>query len=124
MPYVNETQDVSPIELPAVNDGQEREAAEQNLEQQYSGPLLKNGNSDKLRAEWEAIQTAFVDDPRGAVKDADKLVASAIQQLADSFSEQRAKLEHEWSKGNEVSTENLRQVIRQYRAFFHRLLAI
>ena len=124
MPYVNETQEVNAIELPAANNGQEREAAEQNVEQQYSGPLLRNDCSDKLRTQWEAIQTAFVDDPRAAVKDADKLVASAIQQLSDSFTEQRGKLEQEWSKGNEVSTEDLRQVIRQYRAFFHRLLAI
>jgi hypothetical protein len=44
--------------------------------------------------------------------------------LAESFAGERAKLEEEWSRGNDVSTENLRQALRRYRAFFHRLLSI
>ena len=47
-----------------------------------------------------------------------------IKKLAEFFADERAKLEQEWSTGNDVSTENLRQALRRYRAFFHRLLAI
>ena len=91
---------------------------------QYSGPLLPSDYSADMRTRWETIQTGFVDDPRIAVQQADELVASAIKKLAESFAGERAKLEDEWSKGNDVSTENLRQALRRYRAFFHRLLSI
>ena len=77
-----------------------------------------------MRTRWEGIQTGFVDDPRVAVQQADELVAAAIKKLAESFAGERAKLEEEWSRGNDVSTENLRQALRRYRAFFHRLLSI
>jgi hypothetical protein len=93
-------------------------------EDAYSGPLLPRDYSDDMRTRWEAIQTGFVDDPRVAVQHADELVASAIKKLAESFAGERAKLEDEWSKGKDVSIENLRQALRRYRAFFHRLLSI
>jgi hypothetical protein len=91
---------------------------------QYSGPLLPSDYSADMRTRWETIQTGFVDDPRIAVQQADELVASAIKKLAESFAGERSKLEEEWSRGNDVSTENLRQALRRYRAFFHRLLSI
>ena len=91
---------------------------------QYSGPLLSRDFSEDMRSRWETIQTGFVDDPQTSVKEADELVAMAIKKLAESFADERAKLEQEWSRGNDVSTENLRQALRRYRAFFHRLLAI
>jgi len=93
-------------------------------ENQYSGPLLSRDFSEDMRTRWETIQTGFVDDPRTSVQEADELVAMAIKKLSESFADERAKLEQEWSKGNDVSTENLRQALRRYRAFFHRLLAI
>ncbi len=109
-------------------DSRDRDQAERPQQEssadQYSGPLLPSDYSGDMRTRWEAIQTGFVDDPRVAVQQADELVASAIKKLAESFSGERAKLEEEWSRGNDVSTENLRQALRRYRAFFHRLLSI
>ena len=95
-----------------------------SAENQSSTPLLARDFSEDMRSRWETIQTGFVDDPRTSVQEADELVAMAIKKLAESFADERAKLEQEWSKGNDVSTENLRQALRRYRAFFHRLLAI
>jgi hypothetical protein len=91
---------------------------------QYSGPLLAPDALDEMRTRWDTIQTGFVDDPQISVQHADELVATAIKKLAQSFAQERAKLEQEWSKGNNVSTEDLRQALRRYRAFFHRLLSI
>ena len=91
---------------------------------QNSGPLLAPDRLDEMRTRWETIQTGFVDDPQVSVQQADGLVATAITRLAESFAEERAKLEQEWSKGNDVSTEDLRQALRRYRSFFHRLLSI
>ena len=86
--------------------------------------LLPASEAQQLRSRWEKIQTGFVDEPRKAVQDADALVAQATKQLADSFSRERAKLEKEWDRGDNVSTENLRIALRRYRSFFDRLLAM
>jgi hypothetical protein len=93
-------------------------------EDQYTGPLLASDFSNEMRTRWEGIQAGFVDEPRTAVQHADELVAQAIKKLAEGFASERSKLENEWSKGNDVSTEDLRLALRRYRAFFHRLLSI
>jgi len=86
--------------------------------------LLAASEAQQLRSRWEKIQTGFVDEPRKAVQDADALVAQTTKQLADSFSRKRTKLEKEWDRGDDVSTENLRIALRRYRSFFDRLLAM
>jgi hypothetical protein len=77
----------------------------------------------QLRPRWNAIQTKFIDEPRKSVEEADVLVASTIKRLAESFANERAKLESQWGKGSDVSTEDLRLALRRYRSFFDRLLS-
>jgi len=89
-----------------------------------SASLIPKGQSDELRGRWDTIQAGFVDEPSGAVKDADALVASAIQQISEAFAGQRAELEKQWSRGDEVSTEDLRLALQRYRSFFSRLLSV
>jgi hypothetical protein len=79
---------------------------------------------EELRSRWNTIQTNFIDEPRGAVKDADALVASAIKQISEAFTEQRNQLEKQWRRGDQISTEDLRLALQRYRAFFSRLLSI
>ena len=86
--------------------------------------LFPATESDDLRRRWNDIQVAFVDEPRSSVEKADQLVASVIQKLAQVFADERSKLESNWSKGGEVSTEDLRQALRRYRSFFDRLLSV
>jgi hypothetical protein len=78
---------------------------------------------NQLRPTWNAIQTKFIDEPRKSVEEADVLVASTIQRLAESFANERGKLESQWAKGADVSTEDLRLALRRYRSFFDRLLS-
>lgn len=80
------------------------------------------GDIDRFTAEWDRIEIAFVDDPRRAVEKADRLVGEVIQALTDSFSDTRTRLEEQWDKGADVSTEDLRLTLQRYRAFFARLL--
>jgi hypothetical protein len=65
-----------------------------------------------------------VDEPRKAVEQADGLVASTMKRLAEVFAEERSKLEKQWDRGDNVSTEDLRVALQRYRSFFHRLLSI
>jgi hypothetical protein len=86
-------------------------------------PLFVEQEAGDFRLRWRAVQADFVDDPRAAVQKADELVANAIQRLAEIFAGERSKLEGEWSRGQDVSTEDLRQALRRYRSFFDRLLS-
>ena len=89
-----------------------------------SMPLFPQNELQEMRSQWDTIQTAFVDQPRQAVEDADNLVATAIKRLAEQFAEERASVERQWSSGENVSTEVLRQSLRRYRSFFERLLSV
>jgi hypothetical protein len=81
-------------------------------------------DAQDFRSRWEKIQIGFVDEPRRAVEQADDLVASAIKRLAEVFGAERQKLEAEWDRSDNVSTEDLRIALRRYRSFFDRLLSV
>jgi hypothetical protein len=88
------------------------------------GSLIPTRQIEELRARWTTIQSGFVDEPRQAVQDADELVSSAIKQIAEGFRDQRGQLEKQWTTGSDVSTEDLRVSLQQYRTFFDRLLSL
>ena len=86
-------------------------------------PLVSDPEAESFRSKWNEIQVSFVDEPRAAVERADHLVAETMQQLASNFASERNKLESQWDRGDEVSTEDLRVALQRYRSYFQRLLA-
>src|SRR5438270_14014205 len=82
--------------------------------QMQDGPLLAESVAKDFRTRWDTIQAGFVDEPREAVKRADELVGQSIEQLSTSFSEARNKLEGQWDRGDDVSTEDLRLALQKY----------
>ncbi len=80
------------------------------------------GDSAQTHDRWQQIQAQFVDDPRKAVGDAHALVGDLVQRIVDTFTNERNELEGQWSKGSDVSTEDLRVCLQHYREFFARLL--
>ena len=87
-------------------------------------PLFPAGEATSFRARWGEAQTSFVDEPRHAVEQADGLVAEMMQRLASVFADERSKLEQQWSRGDDISTEDLRIALQRYRSFFDRLLSV
>jgi hypothetical protein len=87
-------------------------------------PLLVADETHTFRSRWDSIQTGFVDEPRHSVEQADGLVAEVMKRLAETFAEERSKLEGQWSRGDNVSTEDLRLALQRYRSFFDRLLSM
>jgi hypothetical protein len=96
---------------------------------------------DRYLEEWEATQGRFVDDPTGAVKDADTLVQRVMRERGypvDDFEQRAADISVEHpdlvekyrtahgiarsSQRGEASTEDLRHSVRHYRALFVELL--
>jgi hypothetical protein len=87
-------------------------------------PLFSGADVQGYRARWSDIQLGFVDQPRQAVEDADELVAAVMKKLAEGFAGERAGLEKQWDRGDNVSTEDLRVALQRYRSFFDRLLKL
>jgi hypothetical protein len=87
-------------------------------------PLFSTSEMADFRSQWSKVQTGFVDEPRQTVAEADKLVASVMQRLAEGFANERSGLEKQWDRGDNVSTEDLRLALQRYRSFFDRLLKL
>jgi hypothetical protein len=85
--------------------------------------LFADTDRSSLHSRWDDVQASFVDDPKECVQKADALVADVVKQLTAGFSDARARLEAQWARGEEASTEDLRQALKRYREFFERLLA-
>lgn len=85
--------------------------------------LFPEADASALRERWRDVQTAFVDEPRRAVEDADSLVADLMQKLAETFANERSSLEAQWDRSGDVSTEEMRVALQRYRSFFDRLLS-
>ncbi len=98
-------------------------AATQDQSHSDTGLFADNHLSD-LRARWNDVQAGFVDDPRECVQKADHLVSSAVEQLTKNFAQTRSRLEEQWQRGQEASTEDLRVALKRYRDFFDRLLSV
>jgi hypothetical protein len=105
-------------------DGRKADPVPNVSESQQRAPLFPDTELGDFRHRWQNVQAGFVDDPRTAVRQADELVASVMKRLADVFADERSKLEHDWDKGGDVSTEDLRQALQRYRSFFDRLLSV
>lgn len=92
--------------------------------------LLPANDVDQYQTDWRAVQSGFVDDPAGAVRDADALVGRLVDTITSRIAEQRSALSARKSHGNANQaekaegddTERLRQALRDYRTMFQQLL--
>jgi hypothetical protein len=86
--------------------------------------MFETQETEDFRSRWLRIQTEFIDDPRRSVERANELVAETMNRLTEIFAQERERLEQEWDRGDNVSTEDLRLALRRYRSFFDRLLSV
>jgi hypothetical protein len=124
----------APDEYEAERDDEQMERAEERdprdreLEGAPAGerldPLFPPEMADRYRSRWAAVQSGFVDDPRGAARQGDELVAEVLKSLAESFAREREQLDQQLSASGEAATETLRVGLRRYRSFFDRLLSL
>jgi hypothetical protein len=120
----------------------ERELAERERQRERLDIIpLSQEARDRYAESWTTVQTQFVDDPAGAVREADRLVNDVMRERGypiDDF-EQRAadiSVDHpnvveNYRAGHalylkedrgEADTEDLRQAFVHYRALFSELL--
>lgn len=104
-------------EVSAEHLSTERESSPEEL-------LFADDELADMRTRWAAVQAGFVDDPKECVHKADGLVSDLVEQLTSGFAGARSRLEEQWARGEEASTEDLRVALMHYREFFERLLAV
>jgi FtsZ-interacting cell division protein ZipA len=104
---------------------------------------LAPAERERFHADWQVVQSRFVDHPRGAVVEADELVASLMQargypvadfeQRAADISVNHPRVVENYRSAHaiaqrptsiEVTTEDLRTAMLQYRALFDELLQV
>jgi hypothetical protein len=128
--------------------GGRREAERELVERQQRHdelelrPLSPDARERYLQ-QWQATQSRFVDDPTGAVSEADELVQRVMRDRGypvDDFEQRAADISVEHpdlvekyrtadgiaraSERGEASTEDLRHSVRHYRALFVELLEV
>jgi hypothetical protein len=122
----------------------ERELRErQKRHEQLDIKPLSPESRDRYVRQWRSTQTRFVDDPKGAVAEADMLVQSVMKERGyptadfdrrvDEISVEHPDLVEKYrtahgiaqkSERDEASTEELRHSVRHYRALFAELLEV
>lgn len=115
-------------------------AREQNREKLDIVPLSADALQNYARS-WRAVQTAFVDDPNGAVGEADRLVTCVMSERGypvDDFDRRAADISVDHpgvvenyraahgiflsQEAGRIDTEEQRQAFVHYRALFEKLL--
>lgn len=109
---------------PSRREQELRDGPPETRSDEQAAPLFADDELSGYRTRWDAVQTGFVDEPRRAVEEADALVAQVMKRLAEVFADERADLERQWDRGDQISTEDLRLALRRYRSFFQRLLSL
>jgi len=103
---------------------------------------LSHEDAEGFTASWRTVQAKFVDDPRSAVIDADRLIEDVMRargypvedanRRLDDLSVEHAHVIDHYRAGREIvhrheqnaaSTEDLRQAMVHYRALFDELVA-
>ncbi|HET9399624.1 MAG TPA: hypothetical protein VFO34_01630 [Candidatus Acidoferrales bacterium] len=119
---------------------QRLESREKRVDKFHIRPL---GDADQKRfvERWRAVQAKFVDDPKGAVSDADRLInevmnargypVSNFETAAADLSVNHARVVENYRAAHEIalrhsrgqaSTEDLRQAMVYYRSLFEELV--
>jgi hypothetical protein len=78
------------------------------------------GDAEQLHQRWAAIQSAFVDDPRGSVAAAAELTTETVSALVASAQQRERGLRGEWDRDG-ADTEDLRNTLRGYRSLLDQL---
>jgi hypothetical protein len=124
-PRIDDENTADAVHEPApVADPVEPEPPTADHQSSTAETLFASADVSDLRERWAGVQAAFVDNPKECVQKADHLVSDLVEQLTAGFAQARSRLEEQWSRGQEASTEDLRLALMHYREFFDRLLAV
>jgi len=85
-------------------------------------PWFSDDEVESLQSRWMDIQTKFVDTPDQALSQGDELVSETVERVREMVSSHYESLCDKWSNHNDLSTEDMRIVMQDYRSLLFRLL--
>jgi len=110
--------------------------------EKFSIRALSREDADRFATAWKSVQARFVDDPRTAVIEADRLISDVMRtrgypvddpnRVIDDLSVDHAHVINHYRAGRDIvtrhekgqaSTEDLRQAMVHFRALFDELVA-
>ena len=85
---------------------------------------LPDESKDRYAQSWRAIETRFIDDPRGAVQEADKTAVMILSERGGNVADEnhmpedlrRARAAMRDEGGSTTDTEGLRRAMQHYKA--------
>lgn len=93
-------------------------------EQNISDTWLTKAEVSEMRSRWYAIQVQFVDSPCSSVEQGDALVAEVMERFMQILTEKQNSLNQQWLNHDDISTEELRMTLQNYRTILNHLLAL
>lgn len=88
-------------------------------------PLMPVSERDKLHDRLQQAVNGFVDGPRHAVEEADRVFEETVTRVTDSLSERHGSIRTAWKgQDHEAETEDMRVALRTYREVTERLLEL
>ncbi|MES4887559.1 hypothetical protein [Streptomyces sp. NPDC096012] len=91
-------------------------------------PLLPHEEADQWEQRMRQVVAGFVDEPRGAVEEADRALEEITVRFTEAVTQRRRTLRRSWESAEEsgvgagADTEQLRLALRDYRELAGRLL--
>lgn len=90
------------------------------------GRLMPHDEGGKWALRLQDAVSGFVDEPRGSIEEADRVLQEVAERFADAVTRRRRTLRTSWQTtgDDKPDTEQLRLALRDYRELTERLLKI
>jgi hypothetical protein len=85
--------------------------------------IWDNGQAEEIRRRWHDVQTRFVEDPKGSLGEARRLLDETVEQLNAGVRDREEQLEHAGARSSD-STEGMRATVLEYHHLLDRLLSV
>jgi hypothetical protein len=92
---------------------------DQLMPSQGGTALVDRGMMSDFERRWAVVQGDFVEDPRRALGEAEKLLAEFMESVAKGLRERRGDSDR--ARAGEPDTEAMRIELRRYREIMHRV---
>jgi hypothetical protein len=92
-------------------------------EQETRLRVFEEQETEQFRTQWREVQARFVDEPQSAVRDADSLLSTMMDELKSHIDSHKRSLDGEWDRDTK-DTEQLRVAMQRYRSLFDHILSV